>query len=281
MKKKPPIVTDMTGRICLVTGANAGIGREICLKLAKLHATVVMACRNEMHGKETQEEIIEISGNNNVFLHIVDLSNQQSIRDFVKIFLREYNQFHVLVNNAGISLRKRRESVDGIECTFATNVLAYFLLSNLLIEKLKASVPSRIVHVASEFAGRLNMADLEGKKKYNGQSAYMQSKQANRMLSHYQAELLHDCGITVNCVSPGLTNSGLFRDQSRFFRWIVRRVGKSMVDAADTIIWLAAADEVQGETGKFWMNRTAKERKFYNPQQMKLLWDRCREMTNC
>ncbi|MFC1476629.1 SDR family oxidoreductase [Fibrobacterota bacterium] len=279
MKGKNFVNTDMSGRICLVTGANSGIGKQVCFQLARLHATVIMACRNETDGRNAQKEIVRQSGKSNIFLEVVDLSSQKSIRYFVEKFLKEYEQLHVLVNNAGIYMQERRESVDGIELTFATNVLGYFLLSNSLIELLKSSAPSRIIHVVSSFAGRLSMNDLEGRKKYDGQTAYMQSKQANRMVSHYQAELLKGTGLTVNCTSPGLTKSGLFRNYKGFFTWIVKLMGKDPADAADTIVWLAASDKVQEESGKLWENRKEQKRKFSNPVKMEQLWNACSEMT--
>jgi len=279
MKGKNPVNTDLSGRICLVTGANSGIGKQVCSQLARLHATVIMACRNETDGRNAQEEIVRQSENSNIFLELVDLSSQKSIRNFVEKFHAEYKQLHVLVNNAGIYLPERRESVDGIELTFATNVLGYFLLSNLLIELLKSSAPSRIIHVVSSFAGRLNLNDLEGRKKYDGQTAYMQSKQADRMVSHFQAERLRGTGVTVNCASPGLTKSGLFRNYKGFFTWIVKLIGKDPADAADTIVWLAVSDQVREESGKLWENRKEQKRKFYNPEKMESLWSICKEMT--
>lgn len=279
MKGKNPVNTDMSGRICLVTGANSGIGKQVCLQLARLNATVIMACRNETDGKTVQKEIVQQSSNTNIVIEIVDLSSQKSIRHFVEKFYKENRQLHVLVNNAGIYMMERKESEDGIELTFAINVLGYFLLSNLLIDLLKSSAPSRIIHVVSSFAGRLNMNDLEGKEKYNGQTAYMQSKQADRMLSHYQAELLQGTGITVNCVSPGLTKTGLFRNYKGFFTTVVKLIGKDPADAADTIVWLAASDQIKKESGKLWENRKERKRTFYNPGKMESLWNICKEMT--
>ena len=145
------ITATMKGKICLITGANSGIGYETALALAKMGAQIVMVCRNRSKGEAAQAKIKSESGNQLVDLLIADLSVQQSIRDLAAAFMAKYNRLDVLVNNAGGAIGKRELSADGYEMTFALNHLAYFLLTNLLLDTLKTSAPSRIVSVASEY----------------------------------------------------------------------------------------------------------------------------------
>src|SRR6266566_5870095 len=142
--------TSMQGKICLVTGATSGIGKETALGLAQMGATVVMVSRDRARGEAVQNEIKAQSGNDAVDLLLADLSSQQSIRQLAENFKQRYSQLHVLINNAGVAMLKRRETVDGLEMMFAVNQLAPFLLTNLLLDTLKASAPARIVNVSSE-----------------------------------------------------------------------------------------------------------------------------------
>src|SRR5215468_3545827 len=140
---------NMQGKICMVTGANSGIGKETALGLAQMGATVVMVCRDRARGEAAQSEIKTKSGNNGLDLLLADLSSQQSIRQLVENFKQRYTQLHVLINNAGVYMLTRRTTVDGLEMMFAVNYLAPFLLTNLLLDVLKASAPARIVNVSS------------------------------------------------------------------------------------------------------------------------------------
>ncbi len=151
---------DMHGKICLVTGSTSGIGKATALGLAKLGATVVMVARDKDRGEATRSEIQMKGGNGSVDLLLADLASQASIRQLAQDFGQKYSRLDVLVNNAGISPTKRTLTVDGIEKTFAVNVLAYFLLTNLLLDVLKASAPSRIVNVASAAQSPINFDDL-------------------------------------------------------------------------------------------------------------------------
>ena len=139
----------MNGKICMITGASSGIGKTTAKGLAKLGATVVLVCRNKEKGNKTLEEIKSETGNDKISLLIADLSSQKSIRDLVDSFKTKYDKLDVLINNAGVIHNKRTLTEDGIETTFAVNHLAYFLLTNLLLDKLKAGSSSRIIIVAS------------------------------------------------------------------------------------------------------------------------------------
>ena len=157
----------MEGKICIVTGANSGIGKATAIGLAKMNATVVMLCRSIERGQEAQKEIIQFTGNNNVDLFICDLSSQKEIRNFVSEFKSKYQNLHVLINNAGVMFSKKLLSVDGIETNFAVNHLAPFLLTNLLLDILKKSAPSRIINVgsAAHRMGKIDFEDLQRKNK--------------------------------------------------------------------------------------------------------------------
>ena len=145
----PTMNTSMQGKICLVTGATSGIGKATALGLAQMGATVVMVGRDREKGEAVQREIKTKSGNEAVDLLLADLSSQESIRQLAEDFLQRYTKLHVLINNAGLISLRRRETVDGLEVTFAVNLLAPFLLTNLLLDVIKASAPSRIINVSS------------------------------------------------------------------------------------------------------------------------------------
>src|SRR5438093_8885984 len=177
----PPVTSSMHGKICMVTGANSGIGKAMALALAQMGATVVMVCRDRARGEEAQREITTKSRNNAVDLLLADLSSQQSIRQLVENFQQHYTHLHVLINNAGAgaAFTGRRETVDGLEMTFAVNYLALFLLTNLLLDVLKASAPARIVNVSSNSheAGYIQLDDLQAEH-HRPMRAYEQSKLA-------------------------------------------------------------------------------------------------------
>jgi NAD(P)-dependent dehydrogenase (short-subunit alcohol dehydrogenase family) len=248
---------NMSGKICLVTGANAGIGKATALGLAQLGATVVMVCRNSQKGEVAREEIQAGSGNSHVDLLIADLSSQQSIRQLAREFQQTYTQLHVLVNNAGGSFAQGQVSPDGIEMTLAVNHLASFLLTNLLLDTIKASAPARIVNVSSEmqFRGFINFDDLEGKRKYSIAGAYAQSKLANVLFTYALARRLEGTGVTVNCLHPGVVVTKIWA--SALPRWlqflgnIIRLFGVPPEQGALTSIYLASSPEVEGVTSKY------------------------------
>src|SRR5712691_11824201 len=174
----PTLNSSMQGKICLVTGANSGIGKATALALAQMGATVVMLCRDRARGEQARSEITTQSRNNAVDLLLADLSSQQSIRQLVENFQQRYTRLHVLINNAGAAFPgRRRESVDGLEMTFAVNYLAPFLLTNVLLDMLTASAPARIVNVSSHSheAGYIQLDDLQEVKRYRPMRVYGQS----------------------------------------------------------------------------------------------------------
>ncbi len=252
--------TDMQGKICLVTGANSGIGKETALGLAQMGATVVMVSRDRGRGEVVQNEIKAQSGNDAVDLLLADLSSQQSIRQLVANFKQRYSQLHVLINNAGVVMPKRRETVDGLEMTFAVNQLAPFLLTNLLLDTLKASAPARIVNVSSgsHEAGFIKMDDLQAKKSYRFMRAYGQSKLALVLFTYELARRLEGTGVTANCLHPGFVATnigqrGVGPVTRRIVNLIFSRMGISPVEGAKTSLYLASSPDVEGVTGKYFV----------------------------
>src|SRR5215472_2725582 len=249
---------NMQGKICMVTGANSGIGKETALGLAQMGATVVMVCRDRARGEAAQSEIKTKSGNNGVDLLLADLSSQQSIRQLVENFRQRYTQLHVLINNAGVYMLRRRTTVDGLEMTFAVNYLAPFLLTNLLLDVIKASARARIVNVSSgaHEAGYIKMDDLQAEKRYRSMRAYGQSKLALVLFTHELARRLEGTGVTVNCLHPGFVATNIGQGGLGFIgrtvaKFIVAFLGVSPEEGAKTSIYLASSPDVEGVTGKY------------------------------
>ncbi len=278
----------MQGKICLVTGATSGMGKETALGLARMGATVVLVARSKSKGAETQQEITRQSGNENIDVLLADLSSQQEVRKLADEFKAKYKHLHVLVNNAGAVFTKRQTTVDGLEMTFALDHLAYFLLTNLLLDTMKASTAARIINISSgaQGIGKINFDDLQGEKSYGaaGFSAYSQAKLANVMFTYDLARRLEGTGITVNAVGPGpvatnfgISNGGIFGSIVKF----LTRSAKTPADAAKTAIRLASAPELQNETGKFYYNeREIRSSKLsHNVATQKRLWEVSEKLT--
>ncbi len=252
--------TSMQGKTCMVTGANSGIGKATALGLAQMGANVVMVARDRARGEVAQNEVKAKSGNNSVDLLVADLSSQQSIRKLVENFKQHYKQLHVLINNAGVFMLTRRETVDGLEITFAVNYLAPFLLTNLLLDVLKASAPARIVNVSSEAHenGYIKMDDLQAKKNYRPFRAYGQSKLALVMFTYELARRLQGTGVTANCLHPGFvaTNigqSGVVPVARPVAKFVLSFLGISPEEGAKTSIYLATSTDVEDVTGKYFV----------------------------
>ncbi len=278
----------MQGKICLVTGATSGMGKETALGLARMGATVVLVARNKIKGEEVRQQIKRQSGNEDIDLLLADLSSQQKIRQLAKEFKAKYQRLHVLVNNAGAVFTKRHTTVDGLEMTFALDHLAYFLLTSLLLDTLKASIPARIINVSSEAHafGKINFADLQREKSYRslGFGVYAQAKLANVMFTYELARRLQGTGVTVNVIGPGAVatsfgknNPGIFSAFTSLFA----RFSKTPADAAKTAIWLASAPALQGETGKYYYNERElhSSKLSHNVATQKRLWDLSEELT--
>jgi NAD(P)-dependent dehydrogenase (short-subunit alcohol dehydrogenase family) len=262
-------------RVAIVTGPTSGIGTVIARNLAGQGMHVVLAARDADKARALQPEI---GGTTTVLT--LDTSSQQSIRDFAESFKSRFDRLDVLVNNAGIQQKSRRMSVDGIELVFATNVLGYHLLTRELQAVLVASAPARVVNLASTFAGGLDLDDLQFERRpYNDIACYKQSKQANRLLSWAWARRFNAAGVMVNACSPGLVNTGLYREMQGFQRLFMRGlsllVGVSVERGADTPTWLASDEAILGVTGKFFEKRHQQPCRFANEATEEALFTRC------
>ena len=249
--------SNMQGKVCLVTGASGGIGKVMTRELAKMGATVVMLCRNRTKGEAVLAEIKEASGNDRVDLIVADLSSLAEVRRAADEFKRKYTQLHVLINNAGTINGEHKVTSDGLENTFATNYLAPFLLTQLLLDVLKASASARIINVSSSghTSGRIDFADLQGERSYSFMRAYTQSKLAQIYFTYELTERLKGTGVTVNALHPGLVDSS-FNRGTRGIAHLVGEVvyffsGISEEKGAQTTLYVATSPEVEGVSGKY------------------------------
>jgi len=248
-------------KVCLVTGANSGIGKEIALGLAASGAHVIMVCRNSKKGQAVLDEIKTISGSTSIDLLIADLSSQTEIRSLAKTIHDRYSTLHVLINNAGLVNSKKILSVDGIEMTLATNHLAPFLLTSLLMDLLKNSVPARIVNISSAVHkwAKLDLDDLQYEhRKYQGLRAYAQSKLLMNMVTFELARRLNGTGITVNCIHPGAVKTGLGSNNAHniILKLADRAIKFFFItpqQAAQASLYLSLSPEMENITGKYFV----------------------------
>lgn len=253
---------DMTNKVCLVTGANSGIGKETAKTLAGLGAFVVMLCRNEERAERARQEIIDQTGHTGVEVILADLAHQYDIRQAAKQFREKFEALDVLINNAGIIPSKREETPEGIEKTLAINHLGPFLLTNLLMEQLKNADRARIINVASEVhrLGALifDIDNLQLQTRYSPMKAYGLSKLCNIMFTHELAKRLSDTTVTANCLHPGVVSTRLASDASwmmKLFYFIGTPFMRSPKSGAQTSLYLAISDEVSAISGQYFKNK--------------------------
>jgi len=274
----------MKNKVILITGANRGIGKEATKELARTGAKIYLASRSINSANETREEIIRETNNKNIFVRELDLSSPESIRKFVDTFKKEETKLDVLINNAGLWSGDKVLSAFNEEMTFSVNVLGHQFLTKLLLDLLKSGSPSRIINVASHFAGGLETDDVSfNRRKYNATSAYKQSKQANRMLTREWARRLENDNIAVYSMTPGfIPSTDLFRNQNVVGKLLLKLFGliegRTIQQGADTIVWLASTGESPGNNGGFFKDRKEEKCKFFNPVEEKKLWDKCEEI---
>lgn len=286
---------DMHDTVCVVTGANSGIGKATATELARLGARVVMVCRNRERGHDAQEEIqataemAHPSSADTVDLYIADLAVQEEVYHLGETIRADYDRLDVLVNNAGVFHDSRKETVDGIEATFAINHLAPFLLTHLVLSRLKETAgrtgESRVITVSSEAhrGASINFDDLNAEESYNPLQAYAQSKLANILFTHELARRVQGDGVLANVVHPGVVDTNIWRGSgwiswiARLFSWLYKRPE----EGARSVVHLAASPEVEGVTGQYF-----KETEIVNPSPQAYdekvearLWAKSREMT--
>ncbi len=278
--------TTMQNRICMVTGATSGMGKATATALAQMGATVILVARNQSKGEAVRDEIRTQSGNMHVEVMLADLSSQQSIRELAKSFQQNYQHLHVLVNNAGGIFFQRETTVDGIEMTLAVNHLAPFLLTNLLLDVLKASTPARIINISSnvERIGNMNFDDLQHEKRYISIVAYAQAKLATMLFTYELARRLEGTGITVNAITPGPVATNFGKNGNHLMNRIFPlffRFATSAEKGAQTAIYLASSPIVEDTTGKVFYRRKElhSSRKSYNIMLQKKVWQVSEELT--
>ena len=263
-------------KIVLITGATSGIGKEIAKGLAALGATIVLTSRNQDKGIATKNEIIQATNNKNIDVIPCDLASFESILTCCTEFTTKYHALHVLINNAAVWDFKRRESTDGIENIFATNYLAPFLMTNLLLDTLKNSSPSRIINVISGLhSGSIHFDDLESKKNFSGLKAYAHSKLALILFTKLLAQKLEGTGVTVNYMHPGMNKTNLGRDAGRFSRTMFKLLGKDPKKGAETSIYLASSADVEHITGEYFIDKKIRKssEESYDMVVAQKLWD--------
>lgn len=250
----------MENKVCVVTGANSGIGRVTARGLAEKGATVAMVCRSRQKGEIALNEIRAVSRNDAVRLFVADLSSQAEIRRLAGEIKARFPHVDVLVNNAGGINPTRSLTSDGLETTFAVNHLSYFLLTSLLLESLRASPGARIVNVSSEAHkyGTIGFDDLGLEKKFNTMKAYAQSKLANILFTYELTRRLNNGRITVNSLHPGAVSTNFGKNLRGIAGVFFRSFGffmRTPEKGAETVLWLATASELNNVTGKYFLDK--------------------------
>lgn len=255
----------MTGKTVLITGGTSGIGRAASIGLASLGARVGITGRDRARADRAAAEIAHESGNPAIDVFVADMSSQSQVRRLAAEVLDAYPHLDVLINNVGGFWAHRHVTADGLEHTFALNHLAPFLLTSLLLDRLVASAPARIVTVSSgaQSLGSIDFDDLMGEHKYSGQRAYNQSKLANVMFTYELARRLAGTGVTATVLHPGVTSTG-FGAEDTARGWgpliaVMRRFMQSPERGADTSIYLASSAEAEGVSGRYFTGRTPKK----------------------
>jgi NAD(P)-dependent dehydrogenase (short-subunit alcohol dehydrogenase family) len=254
----------MKGKVCLVTGANRGIGRATAEGLAQLGARVIMVCRDGTAGETARQEIVAATGNDQLELLIADLAVQAEVRSLAREIRTRHRQLHVLISNAGVYQSQRVTTSDGIEATFAVNHLAGFILIGELLDLLKAAAPARIILVASAAHRRVaGSIDWESTGRYGAFASYARSKLANVVFGYDLANQLEGTGVTVNSCHPGLVNSHLLEAiyDRWWLRWLYPLTKQALTISPErgamTILYLATSPEAAGTSGKYFSNMKA------------------------
>lgn len=279
-----PAQADLAGRTCVVTGATAGIGRAAALELARRGARVILAARNPRKAEKVKRSLEGSTGSGALEVALVDLARQDSIRAFARDLQGRLQSLDVLVNNAGVWSNRRRTSPDGIELTWATNMLGYSLTTELLLPLLRASGRGRIVNVASRYAGGLDLDDVQFERRpWAGKDAYRQSKQANRMWTWALARRLEGSGVTANALHPGFVSTEIFSKSGGLLglglSLYAKLRAKGSREGADTAVWLAASPEVEDRSGLFWVDRQEYRCRFRDEGGEEKLFALCQRMS--
>jgi NAD(P)-dependent dehydrogenase (short-subunit alcohol dehydrogenase family) len=289
---------DLAGRVSMVTGATGGIGRVIAAELARLGSTVVLVCRGAAAGEQLRRQIAAQAGADRAEVIAGDLSSRAGVRQVAGEFAARYDRLHLLVNNAGAHYRRRQVSADGIEMHVAVDYLAGFGLTTLLVGQLRAGAPSRVVNVVSDAMndarpvtsrGRprpvtLDPAELDDLRQINGAArfapfeAYARAKLLTTMSGYLLASQLHETGVTVNAVHPGITATGIVDDivhpLMKPFLGLIKRSLLTPAQGAAPVLRLATAPELGGVTGRYFVRDTEQRSPAisYDPGLQQRVW---------
>lgn len=274
----------MEGKVCVVTGANSGIGFATAKALAEKGATVAMVCRNEAKGIAARDQIVAACAHDRVSLHLADMGSQRSVRAVGRELQKQYPDIDILVNNAGTWISDLTYTEDNIETVFAVNHLAYFLLTHLLWPALIAGDGARIINVASDSHHQVKQIDLDDpalSSRYHGLRSYAQSKLANIMFTYEFDRRKPTDKVVINAVQPGLVYTDIGLKHTNWlhaFAWKVRRTlwqGVSPEEGATTSIFLACEPEVCQESGQYWDNCRPKLSSEYSrrEEEARRLWE--------
>lgn len=275
----------MENKLCIITGANSGIGFETAKALAKKGAYLVMVCRNEEKAEAAKQKIINETGNQGVEIVLCDFAIQAEIRNAAKLIKQKFDKIDVLINNHGFLASEWNETVDGLEETFAVNHIGYFLFTNLLLEHLKATENARIINVASEAhrVGVFNPDNLQLETGFKPMKAYGNSKLFNILFTKELAERLNDSSVTANSLHPGVVASN-FGQSGSWLMSILYTIGKPFMRSnkkgAETSIYLASSDEVKTVSGAYFKNKhtSTPSKTARDPEAAKTLWEISEEM---
>jgi len=270
----------MQGKTVLITGATDGIGKITALRLAERGAHVVLVGRDPAKTERVVQEIKTATGSTEIESLIADLSSMQQVRDLADQFKRQHDRLDVLINNAGAMFFSRKETVDGLELTFALNHMAYFILTNRLLDMIKASAPARIVNVSSmaHYGRTINFDDLQNERRYSPQRVYGQSKLLNVLFTYELARRLEGTGVTANTLHPGVVATQFAANNwgpvGKLARRVLNLVSISPEEGAQTSIYLATSPEVEGVSGQYFDKCRAKESSpaSYDQESQRRLW---------
>lgn len=252
-----PLDTSLTGKTVVITGATSGLGRAAAAGLAELGARVVLVGRDPHKAAAAADRITAGTGGAEVGVYLADLSSMTDVRRLAGELLAAEAHIDMLVNNAGVLFPERRLSEEGIELTLATNLLSHFLLTSLLLPRLRASAPARIINVSSGgmYTQRIDVDDLQSENGYRGSVAYARTKRGQVILTEMWAEAEAESGVVVHAMHPGWADTPGVATSLPRFRRLAGPLLRTPEEGADTIVWLAAADEPGGTTGLFWLDR--------------------------
>ncbi len=267
----------MEGKIVIITGGNSGIGKATATELVHAGATVILACRDAVKAAAAIEDIQNATGSNKIEFIPLDLSDLASIRTFATNFLAKFSRLDVLINNAGVIYLRKNTTENGFEAQFGVNHLGHFLLTNLLLDTLKKSAPSRVITVSSamHFLGRIDFTSFYAENGYGPTTAYGQSKLANILFTKELASRLEGTGVTAYCLHPGAVSTNLFGELPKPLRKIADLFLTSPEKACQTSVYLAQEPGIETLSGSYFAGkkpaRTAPQAKDANLQ--KKLWE--------